>query len=169
MIDMGHSHLVPEAEFARFGGHWAGGLSYGWLAEYGMYHLQGANGERWATASSGGQMLYDIPCNTWDCVVIGYDLAAIGGNALASASLAGALPSGGLTLTGIAAGTTVNQTATAAGLAHTYQGLARGRSSSVDALVVSVTAVFNPFPVVGTLSGIGQLLYDLFDPAIPWG
>ena len=164
MIDMGYSHLVPEAEFARFGGRWAG-----WSPEYGMYHLQGANSERWATAISGGQMLYDIPCNTWDCVVIGYDLAAIGGNALASASLAGALPSGGVTLTGIAAGTTMNQTATAAGLAHTYQGLARGRSSSVDALVVSVTAVFNPFPVVGTLSGIGQLLYDLFDPAIPWG
>jgi RHS repeat-associated protein len=130
MIDMGYSHLVPEVEFARFGGRWAG-----WSPEYGMYHLQGANSERWATASSGGQMLYDIPCNTWDCVVIGYDLAAIGGNALASASLAGALPSGGLTLAGVASGTMINQTATVAGLAHTYRGLGTGKSSTLDALI----------------------------------
>jgi len=169
MIDMGHSHLVPEAEFARFGGHWAGGLSYGWPGEYGMYHLQGVNGERWATATSGGQMLSDIPCNIWDCVAIGYDLAAIGGNALTSASLAGALPSGGLTLTGIAAGTTINQTATAAGLAHTYRGLGTGKSSTLDALVVSTTAVFNPFPVIGTFSGVFQLGYDILDPFLPGG
>jgi len=164
LIDMGYSHLVPEAEFARFGGRWAG-----WSPEYGMYHLQGANGERWATAISGGQMLNDIPCNTWDCVAIGYDLAAIGGNALASASLAGAAPSGGLTLAGIAAGTTINHTATAAGLAHTYRGLGTGKSSTLDALVVSTTAVFNPFPVIGTFSGVFQLGYDILDPFLPGG
>ncbi len=164
MIDMGYSHLVPEVEFARFGGRWAG-----WSPEYGMYHLQGASGERWATAASGTQMLNDIPCNTWDCVAIGYDLAAIGGNALASASLAGAAPSGGLTLAGIAAGTTMNQTATAAGLAHTYRGLGTGKASRMDALVVSVTAVLNPFPFIGTVSGFVQLVYDLADPLIPGG
>jgi hypothetical protein len=169
LIDMGYSHLVPEAEFMRFGGRWADAASHGWPSEYGMYRLQGASGERWATAASGSQMLNDIPCNTWDCVAIGYDLAAIGGNALASASLAGAAPSGGLTLAGIAAGTTMNQTTTAAGLAHTYRGLGTGKASRMDALVVSVTAVLNPFPFIGTVSGFVQLVYDLADPLIPGG
>lgn len=114
-------------------------------------------------------MLNDMPCNTWNCVAIGYDLAAIGGNALASASLAGALPSGGLTLAWIAAGTTINHTATAAGLAHTYRGLGTGKSSTLDALVVSTTAVFNPFPVIGTFSGVFQLGYDILAPFLPGG
>ncbi len=169
LIDMGQSHLVAETEFARFGGYWAGGASYGWPSEYGMYHLQGAGGERWATSMSGTQALNDIPCNTWDCVAIGYDIAAIGGNALASASLAGALPSGGLTLAGVASGTMINQSATAAGLAHTYRGLGAGKASRMDALVVSATAVLNPFPLLGTVSGFVQLFYDLGDPWIPGG
>ena len=169
LIDMGQSHLVAETEFARFGGYWAGGTSHGWPSEYGMYHLQGAGGERWATSMSGTQALNDIPCNTWDCVAIGYDIAAIGGNALASASLAGALPSGGLTLAGVASGTMINQSATAAGLVHTYRGLGAGKASALDIVVVSTTAVFNPFPIIGAFSGGFQLGYDLLDPFLPGG
>jgi hypothetical protein len=90
-------------------------------------------------------------------------------NALASASLAGALPTGGLTIAGVASGTLINQSATAAGLAHTYSGLGTGKASTLDVLVVSATAILNPFPFVGTVSGFIQLIYDLADPLIPGG
>jgi hypothetical protein len=35
LIDMGYSHLAPEAEFARFSGRWADAASHGWPSEYG--------------------------------------------------------------------------------------------------------------------------------------
>ena len=31
------------------------------------------------------------------------------------------------------------------------------------------TATLNPFPFVGSASGGVQILYDIFDPFIPWG
>jgi RHS repeat-associated protein len=170
-VDMGHNQIVDESVFATFGGRRSGmSAQYGWTSDYGMYHLEGAGGGgRWATAMSGTQAIADRPCNTWDCVALGYDAAAIGGNTLASASLAGAIPSGCLSLAGVAAGTIMNRTATAAGLVHTYQGLSSGASSNVDAVISSMTATLNPFPFVGSVSGGVQILYDIFDPFIPWG
>ena len=95
-------------------------------------------------------------------------MAALGGNALATASLAGALPSGGATLAGTAGGVIINQTATAAAVVHTAQAYENGDASQLDVWVVSITAVANPFPVIGIISGIGQLTYDvIIDPLSP--
>ncbi|MEZ4679680.1 MAG: hypothetical protein R2932_36215 [Caldilineaceae bacterium] len=95
-------------------------------------------------------------------------MAALGGSALVNASLAGELPSGGLTTAGVATGMIVNQAATAGGLAHTIQGYQTGDSSAADIAVISVTSALNPFPVVGTAAGVGQLIWDLVDPLHPW-
>jgi len=170
MIDMGHSHLVPEAEFARFGGHWAGGLSYGWPGEYGMYHLQGVNGERWATATSGGQMLSDIPCNIWDCVAIGIDLAAVG-YAYTSEAAFWSTP---VTTIGGAAGFTYGKLAqygtAVAGVGWAEYQFQRGKASSADLWVARATAVTGiiPLPVIGPVAATVQLAWDILDPIHPW-
>ena len=165
LIDMGYSHLVPKAEFARFGGHWAG-----CSPEYGMYHLQGANGERWATAISGTQMLDDIPCNTWDCVAIGIDLAAVG-YAYTSEAAFWSTP---VTTVGGAAEFTYGKfaqvgTATAGVVWAEYQ-YNRGKASSIDLWVARTTAAigFIPTPIVGPVAATSQLLWDLLDRIHPW-
>ena len=170
LIDMGQSHLVAETEFARFGGYWAGGASHGWPSEYGMYHLQGAGGERWATSMSGTQALNDIPCNTWDCVAIGIDLAAVG-YAYTSEAAFWSTP---VTTVGGAAGFTYGKfaqvgTATAGVVWAEYQ-YGRGKASSADLWVARATAAagFIPSPVVGPAAATSQLLWDLLDPIHPW-
>jgi RHS repeat-associated protein len=165
MIDMGYSHLVPEAEFARFGGHWVG-----WSPEYGMYHLQGVNGERWATATSGGQMLSDIPCNIWDCVAIGIDLAAVG-YAYTSEAAFWSTP---VTTIGGAAGFTYGKLAqygtAAAGVGWAEYQFQRGKASSADLWVARATAVTGimPLPVIGPVAATVQLAWDILDPIHPW-
>jgi len=170
LINMGSEQVVLESAFAQFGGYWEGGadIEGWWGLDYGMYHLRG--GSNLSTlANSGSRLANDKPCATWDCAAIGYDVAATSGNLLTTAGLAGELPSGGLTTAGIIAGITINQTATAAALAHTIHGGSTGRSSSRDVAVTSATVILNPFPVVGLFSGLGQLVYDILDPFIPGG
>jgi hypothetical protein len=109
----------------------------------------------------------DVPCNTWDCVAIGYDMAAIGGNALYSVSLAGVLPSGGLSTAGVYSGILISHAASAAGLYHTYEGLATGSTSTADLAIANVTTWASPLPGLGApLQGI-QLAWDLIDPFVP--
>jgi hypothetical protein len=108
------------------------------------------------------------PCDFWDCIALGYDITAIGGNLLTSASLAGELPSGGITTAGVASGILINQTATVGGLAHTIEGYATHQSSAADVIVVTATSFGNPFPVFGSITGAAQLLWDLADPLIPF-
>jgi RHS repeat-associated protein len=170
LIDMGYSHLVPEAEFARFGGRWADAASHGWPSEYGMYRLQGANGERWATAASGSQMLNDIPCNTWDCVAIGIDLMAVG-YAYTSEAAFWSTP---VTTIGGAAGFTYGKFAqvgaATAGVVWAEYQYSRGKASSVDLWVARATAAagFIPTPIVGPVAATSQLLWDILDPIHPW-
>ncbi len=170
LIDMGYSHLVPEAEFARFGGRWADAALHGWPSEYGMYHLQGASGERWATAISGGQMLNDIPCNTWDCVAIGIDLAAVG-YAYTSEAAFWSTP---VTTVGGAAGFTYGKLAqygtAAAGVGWAEYQYQRGKASSADLWVARATAItgITPLPVIGPVAATVQLAWDVLDPLHPW-
>jgi hypothetical protein len=101
------------------------------------------------------------PCDFWDCIALGYDVAAIGGNLLTSASLAGELPSGGLTTAGVASGILINQAATVGSLAHTIERYATNQASTAEVIVVSATSVGNPFPVVGSITGSAQLVGHL--------
>ncbi len=170
LIDMGYSHLAPEAEFARFSGRWADAASHGWPSEYGMYRLQGASGERWATAASGSQMLNDIPCNTWDCVAIGIDLMAVG-YAYTSEAAFWSTP---VTTIGGAAGFTYGKFAqvgaATAGVVWAEYQYSRGKASSVDLWVARATAAagFIPTPIVGPVAATSQLLWDILDPIHPW-
>ncbi len=166
-IDMGRGYIVPEAEFAKFGGYRTGMTYNGGSAEYGMYHLEGESGGHWATAASGTQATADLPCNTWDCVAIGYDMAAIGGNALYSVSLAGVLPSGGLSTAGVYSGFLISHGASAAGLYHTYEGLATGSTSTVDLAIGNVTTWASPLPGLGAHMQVLQLAWDIIDPFVP--
>ncbi|MFN8465378.1 MAG: hypothetical protein U0X20_07500 [Caldilineaceae bacterium] len=166
-IDMGGGQIVAENVFAAFGGHRTGMTYNGHPAEYGAYYLQGASGARWATAVSGTQATADLPCNTWDCVAIGYDMAAIGGNALYSLSTAAALPSGGLSTAGVYVGAGISFTASAAGLNHAYEGLAAGRTSTVDLAIADIAAMAAPFPTLGSIVSGMQIIWDLADPFVP--
>jgi len=170
LIDMGQSHLVAETEFARFGGYWAGGTSHGWPSEYGMYHLQGAGGERWATSMSGTQALNDIPCNTWDCVAIGIDLAAVG-YAYSSEAAFWSTP---VTTVGGAAGFTYGKatqyTTAVAGVVWVEYQYGRGKASSADLWVARATSIVGlvPSPIIGPVAATAQLLWDVLDPIHPW-
>ena len=169
MIDMGHSHLVPEAEFARFGGHWAGGLSHGWPGEYGMYHLQGVNGERWATATSGGQSAIDnLSCNHVDCVAITLDAVGIIGAGVQVASpacmqFAPACAAGGAL---------VSRGAAVASMSWTLYSKWKGTASWADLTVASVTitgGVATSDPRISLGLGIVQLAWDgIVSANDPW-
>ena len=114
--------------------------------------------------------VYHLPsvCSFWDCTAIGLDLAALGGSALMDISLGGEVVTGGASTAGAIAGFTINRAATVVGLTRTIQGYSTGGSSGADLAVVGVTSSLNPFPVVGTVAGFGQLLWDVFDPFHPW-
>ena len=170
VVNLGGRQLVPEFEIARFGGYWKGAADKGWGSDYGMYHLQGATVEIWATAISGRQMVNDMPCNTWDCVAIGIDLASVG-YAYTSEAAFWSTP---VTTVGGAAGFTYGKfaqvgTATAGVVWVEYQ-FQRGKASSVDVWVTRATASagFVPFPVVSPVAATSQLLWDLLDPIHPW-
>jgi hypothetical protein len=105
-VNLGGGHLVPEKSFGAYGGYHGGANHEDWGIEYGAYASNASDfaPHMMKPSMSGTQFVSDIGCNTWDCAALSYDAAAIGGNALMSASLAGVLPSGGVTLAGVAGG-----------------------------------------------------------------
>jgi len=155
MIDMGYSHLVPEAEFARFGGRWAG-----WSPEYGMYHLQGVNGERWATVISGGQATLDsLSCQNVDCVAVTIDAVGIIGTGIqvaspACASFAPACAMGGAF---------VSRSAAVAGISWTIYSKWQGTASWIDLTVTgagTIGGAATSDPRISLGFGIAQIIWD---------
>ena len=171
VMDNGHSPVLPESLFA----HYATSFSFG--SSYSLYNLQGPPpGYMIGGVPTGGILKaatdastkHEHPCSVWDCTALGYDVAAIGGSALMDISLSGELFTGGFSTAGVVTGLAINRAATTAGMIRTVQGYRTGGSSTADLVVVAVTSTLNPFPVVGTAAGFGQLLWDLADPFHPW-
>ena len=61
----------------------------------------------------------------------------------------------------------IGQTASAAGLYYTMEGLSTGETSTIDLAVANVSVMAAPFPVIGSALEFGQLVWDLIDPIVP--
>ena len=107
-------------------------------------------------------------CDVWDCVTIGLDIASIGAQLVRDTSLLSIPVSGPVGTTGVTAGQVAQGTVAASSVGWTLHQAALGNASNADLAFSGVTTLTSFVPVAGEFATVGQLLWDLFDPFLPW-
>jgi RHS repeat-associated protein len=164
MIQMNGASL-PEQVFALTGGRYPGNEQHP-FGLFGKYSLSWTdtsgirpNQRRIERSATNG--FRPDPCNTWDCVALGLDAAALGAEVFRDASLLSTPVSGPLGVAGGTYGQVATNAATTAGVMWTVHQHRNGNATDVDLAVSFATATAGQIPGLGTVAGAAQLLWDL--------